>query len=65
MSIIIYIVMYFITNMVMDIINIYELGLKEYEKMKKEKIIAEIKKDIKNEKANIETEETSSNISQL
>lgn len=57
--------MYFITNMVMDIINIYELGLKEYEKMKKEKIIAEIKKDIKNEKANIETEETSSNISQL
>lgn len=65
MSIIISVVMYFVTNMVMDIINIYELGLKEYEKIKKEKIIAEIKKDMKNEKSNIEAEEISPNLSQL
>lgn len=57
--------MYFVTNMVMDIINIYELGLKEYEKIKKEKIIADIKKDLKNEKSNIEAEEISPNLSQL
>lgn len=78
MSIIIFVVMYYISNVVMEVINIYELGLKEYERIRKEKIIDEIKKDIKNDikndksekngkndKINIDTDENSPSLSQL
>lgn len=45
---VVFILAYVVSGYMLQIIEIYELGLQEYEKIKKDNIIKEIKNELKN-----------------